>query len=335
MDEAMSALAGIRKQTEAYLEKMLQQHKSSKPPTGSSLAPPTHGVLSAADVQKQLKAIWCQLVRALILQNGSGTKSVGTVELGKTESSPRGRLALSAIVHEEMTNTMSVHANQGESLSAYTLRLQASNRFIKWTISMLLQSAEETQGLQLADIQFFKLLKSALPESWAFMGEVALSGGFPMLCSKVMEFCSDSTSSPTTPTKKVVFVALGGKLSRQPGARVVGETRTEQHNKTVVTEYQPRTESQEQNDDPHSEEEDEKDAKIRKLEAALEAKGNQKTTSPPKQRSSSSKSDTEEDTDKGNTSVNENLISIPTERNPGSSETIAKQRSNNRMFSVS
>ena len=78
MDEAMSALAGIRKQTETYLEKMLQQHKNSKPPTGSSLAPPTDGVLSAADVQKQLKAIWRQLVRALILQNGSGTKSVGT-----------------------------------------------------------------------------------------------------------------------------------------------------------------------------------------------------------------------------------------------------------------
>ena len=291
MDEAMNALVGIRKQTEDYMEKMLQLHKSSKPPPRPSLVSPPQAVLSAVDIQKHLKAIWCQLVRALILQNGSGTKSVGTVELGTTESTPRGKLALTAIVHEEISNTMSIHANQGESLCAYTLRLQASNRFIKWTISMLLQAAEETQGLQLADIQFFKVLKSALPENWAFMGEVALSGGFPMLCSKIMEFCSDSTPSPTTPTKKVAFVALGGKLSRQPGARVVGETRTEQHNKTVVTEYLPRGEpKQTQADEEDSEEESQESVitRIKNIESALAEA--QKTTA----RTSREKDSTEE-----------------------------------------
>ena len=201
---------------------------------------------------------------------------------GTTESSPRAKLALTAIVHEEIFDTMSVRANQGESLQDYTLRLQTRDRFIKWTISMLLQAAEETQGLQLADIQFFKVLKAALPDNWAYMGEVALAGGFPMLCSKIMEVCSDLSSGPTTPTKKAAFVALGGKLSRQPGARVVGEKRTEQHNKTVVTEYLPREEpTQGPDEEEGSEEEDHRDviSRIKNLEAALEARGEQKATS--------------------------------------------------------
>jgi hypothetical protein len=310
----MNALVGIKKNTEVYLEKLLQQRKMAKPTAGAATAPPAV-VLSAADIQKQLKAIWCQLVRALVLQNISGIKSVGTVAFGTTESSPRAKLALNAIVHEEISDTMSVRANQGESLRDYTIRLQTRDRFIKWTISMLLREAEETQSLQLADIQFFKVLKAALPDNWAYMGEVALAGGFPMLCSKIMEVCSDLSSGPTTPTKKAAFVALGGKLSRQPGARVVGEKRTEQHNKTVVTEYLPREEpTQSPDEEEGSEEEDQREviSRIKNLEAALEARGDQKATSRTKPYSSPDKAE-----DKGGkrkeepiTSVTETLVSL-------------------------
>ena len=51
MDEAMNALVGIKKTTETYLEKLLQQRKMAKPTAGATTAPPPV-VLSAAEIQQ-------------------------------------------------------------------------------------------------------------------------------------------------------------------------------------------------------------------------------------------------------------------------------------------
>ena len=75
------------------------------------------------------------------------------------------------------------------------------------------------------------LLKSALPERMEYMG-ANIQVGFTKLCSMVLESSASSSQNSSTP-KKVAFVALGEKLSRQPGTKFTGETRTEKHNKSV------------------------------------------------------------------------------------------------------
>ena len=68
--------------------------------------------MKAADILKVLKSYWCQLVRVLILQNGQ--KDLGPIEFAKSELTPPGKLALSSLVHEELSNVMMMRAEKGE-----------------------------------------------------------------------------------------------------------------------------------------------------------------------------------------------------------------------------
>ena len=227
VEEAMAALVGTTTINSIF------QGLIAKSNTSSSKATAT---LTTAEAQKTLKTIWCQTIRSVMLQNGQ--KDMGKVEFEKTESTSKGTLALSSLVHEELANLIVIRIETGENVAEFTSRLQTQERFMRWVISTVLQQAEASQLLQMADRQLFKALKTALPDSMRYLGSDT-QGGFTKLCSMVLEDSTNSSQSSSTP-KKVAFVSLGGALSRQPGAKITGETRTEEHNKTVVTSYKPK-----------------------------------------------------------------------------------------------
>ena len=198
-----------------------------------------------------------------------------------------------------------MRAEKGEDVAAYTTRLQVHERFMRWVISTALQSPEDAQLLQMADTQFFKMLKTALPTGMEYMGSISQSGGFTKLCSMVLESSASSSQNMESP-KKVVFVNLKGKLASTPGSRVTGETRTEQHNRTVVTQYHPKSDDDKDEDQP-SEEED--------LEARVSriiAKQLKATKSPAKSRSFPNRDGGDGQTDTGESDQNltERVVSL-------------------------
>ena len=132
---------------------------------------------------------------------------------------------------------------------------------MRWAISTLLQAPEDTPVLQLADTQFFKLLKTALPQAMLFMGYANFGQGFSVLAAGSLE-ATARTPQTNTP-KKVGFAApaLGGKLSRQPGNVINDETRVEEHNKKVTTTYRPKP-SRQQDEEEQPSSEDEMEAKV-------------------------------------------------------------------------
>ena len=230
VEDAMAALVGTSTMNSTF-QGVLDKN-STIPSKSTGVVQP----LTAAEAQKTLKTIWCQTIRSVMLQNGQ--KDMGKVEFEKTESTSKGTLALSSLVHEELANLIVIRIETGENVAEFTSRLQTQERFMRWVISTILQQAEASQLLQMADRQLFKALKTALPDSMRYLGSDT-QGGFTKLCSMVLEESTSSSQSSSTP-KKVAFVSLGGALSRQPGAKITGETRTEEHNKTVVTSYKPK-----------------------------------------------------------------------------------------------
>ena len=259
IQEAMQALAtATGTQTLKYLDSLLvpqqKQATQGKP-------------MTQADALKLLKITWNQLVRAVILQNGQ--KGVGDVKYADTEKTGRGRQALTTLAHDEMSETINMKCMQGESIEEYTCRLQHRERYVRWAISTLLQAPEDTPVLQLADTQFFKLLKTALPQAMLFMGHTSFGHGFSVLAAGILE-ATAGTAQTNTP-KKVGFAApaLGGRLSRQPGNVINDETRVEEHNKKVTTTYRPKP-SKQQDEEEQPSSEDEMEAKVRKLMAEVQ-----------------------------------------------------------------
>ncbi len=63
--------------------------------------------------------------------------------------------------------------------------------------TVLLQTAEDQQLLQLADTQLFKLLKVALPESMLYMGHASYGQGFSVLASGILESTAEKAQSST------------------------------------------------------------------------------------------------------------------------------------------
>jgi hypothetical protein len=222
-----------------------------------------------------------------MLQNGQ--KDMGKIEFEKTEATPKGKLALSSLVHEELANLIVIRIETGENVAEFTSRLQTQERFMRWVISTVLQQAEASQLLQMADTQFFKVLKAALPERMEYMGSNT-QGGFTKLCSMVLESSASSSQNISTP-KKVAFVSLGGALSRQPGAKITGETRTEKHNKTVVTSYEPK-EIEGKGEGSSSGEEEEFEKRMGRLSKVVKAQMKAER-SPAKGRSSALRDDQE------------------------------------------
>jgi hypothetical protein len=257
LQEAMHALTTANTQSLAYLDKLLAPQQKQ----GNQGTPMTQ-----AEALRLLKIAWNQLVRAVILQNGQ--KGVGLVKYADTDKTPRGKQALTTLAHDEMSETINMKCMQGESIEEYTCRLQHRERYVRWAISTLLQAGEEAQVLQLADTQFFKLLKVALPQSMLFMGHASFGQGFSALAAGILE-ATAGTPQVSTP-KKVGFAApaLGGRLSRQPGNVINDETRVEEHNKKVTTTYRPKPRQQEEDEQPSSE--DEMEAKVRKLMAEVQ-----------------------------------------------------------------
>ena len=197
---------------------------------------------------------------------------------------------------------------------------------MRWVISTALQSAEEAQYLQMADTQFFKLLKNALPGEMKYMGSTS-DGKFTKLCSNVLESSPGLLINQTQTTpKKVAFLNLGGKLSRAPGAEITGETRTEQHNQTVVTQYKPKDAATGE-DDPPSEEEENLEAKVRKL-VAEQLK---QVLSPAKKRNSTFR-DGEETPDGAEKFSQDSVISLLKELVQGQAKSPEKKPTNNECF---
>ena len=282
IQEAMQALTtATNTQSLDYLDSLLaaQQKKAA------------HGTpMTQAEALKLLKITWNQLVRAVILQNGQ--KGVGAVKLADTEKTPRGKQALTSLAHDELSETIKMKCMEGESIEGYTCRLQQRERYVRWMISVLLQSAEEVQVLQLADTQFFKLLKVALPETMRYMGHASFEQGFSVLASSILESTAGITQNSTP--KKVGFaaVASAGKLSRQPRNVINDETRVDAHNKKVTTTHRPKPPRQQEDDEQPSSEE-EMEVTVRKLMA--EVKQLKEKKSPTKSHKSASRDDDVDD----------------------------------------
>ena len=266
IQEAMHALTtATNTQSLAFLDKLLA-------PQQKQIGQGTP--MTQAEALRLLKIAWNQLVRAVILQNGQ--KGVGVVKYPDTEKTPRGKQALTTLAHDEMSETINMKCMQGESIEDYTCRLQHRERYVRWAISTLLQAPEDTPVLQLADTQFFKLLKTALPQAMLFMGHANFGQGFSVLAAGILE-ATAGTPQTNTP-KKVGFAApaLGGRLSRQPGNVINDETRVEEHNKKVTTTYRPKPPSQ-QDEEEQPSSEDEMEAKVRKLMAEVQQRREKKS----------------------------------------------------------
>ena len=318
IEDAVQALVGTSTLNAAFQQAIARIPNTSPRGAGTSTAQP----LTAAEAQKTLKNIWCQTIRVVILQNGQ--KDVGKIEFGKTEETSKGKLALSTLVHTELAQLIMMKIAEGETVADFTSRLQTQERFMRWVISTMLQQVEEAQYVQIADTQFFMLLKTALPERMEYMGS-NVQGGFTKLCSMVLESSASPSQNSSTP-KKVAFVSLGGKLSRQPGAKITGETRTEKHNKTVVTSYKPK-EKEEIVEDTSSGEEEGLEEKVRKIIA--EQMSSKEERSPAKSRSSTLRDD-QEAPEKAEKSAQEQMISLLKEL--VQAKTIEKKFTNNECF---
>ena len=200
VEEAMAALVGTTTINSIF------QGLIAKSNTSSSKATAT---LTTAEAQKALRDIWCQTIRIVILQNGQ--KDMGKIEFEKTEQTPKGKFALSFLVHSELANLIMMRIETGENVADFTSRLQTQERFTRWVISTILQQAEADQGLQIADAQFFMLLKSALPERMKYMG-ANTQGGFTKLCSMVLESSASASQNTSNTPKKVAQM----KAERSP-----------------------------------------------------------------------------------------------------------------------
>ena len=191
IEDAMAALVGT-----TTINSMLQG-AIAKSNTSSSKATAT---LTTAEAQKALRDIWCQTIRIVILQNGQ--KDMGKIEFEKTEQTPKGKFALSFLVHSELANLIMMRIETGENVADFTSRLQTQERFTRWVISTILQQAEADQVLQIADAQFFMLLKNALPERMEYMG-ANTQVGFTKLCSMVLESSASANQNTSSTPKKV------------------------------------------------------------------------------------------------------------------------------------
>jgi hypothetical protein len=234
--------------------------------------------MTQTEATRLLKITWCQLVRAVILHNGQ--KGVGAVKFDDTDKTPRGKQALTSLAHDELSETIHTKCMEEESIGEYTCRLQHRERYVRWMLSVLLQTKEEQQLLQLADTQLFKLLKVALPESMAYMGHASFGQGFSVLASSVLESTAGKAQSNTPKKLGFAAVGLGGKLSRQPGNVINDETRVEEHNKKVTTTYRPKPPDQqdpEEDEQPSSEEDVE--VRVRKLMAQVRQLSEKKSPS--------------------------------------------------------
>jgi hypothetical protein len=167
--------------------------------------------ITQADALKVLKLLWCQLVRAVILQNGQ--KGVGAVKYPDTEKTLRGSQVLTSLAHDELSETINMKCMEGEGIGEYTYRLQQRERYVRWMLSVLLQTTEEMQVLQLADTQFFKLLKTALPESMQYMGHASFCQGFADLASSILEI---TAGAPQTNAPKLITERHRGVNFKSP-----------------------------------------------------------------------------------------------------------------------
>jgi hypothetical protein len=161
-------------------------------------------------------------------------------------------------------------------------------------LSVLLQTTEEQQLLQLADTQLFKLLKVALPESMSYMGHANFGQGFSVLASSILESTAGKAQSSTPKKLGFAAVALERKLSRQPGNVINDETRVGEHNKKVTTTYKPKPPRQKEDDEQPSSEE-EMEVRVRKLMAEVKQLKENFKKSPTKSHKSANRDDVEYD----------------------------------------
>jgi hypothetical protein len=136
---------------------------------------------------------------------------VGQVDYDTTERTDKGKLVLQSLVYDELTNVHMLKIEAGEDIAEFTGRLQIQERYIRWVVSTILQDAAEAQLLQMADTQFFKLLKNHLPDRMEYMGS-DVSKGFAKLCSMVLESVNQKRAEPKKELVK------GKAVEAKPGA---------------------------------------------------------------------------------------------------------------------
>ena len=284
VQEREAAILGLREVAQAQREKYecsewepgeikmaVNKFKKMRQSIASCLDEPESqtdtGMAPVSKSSRSLEDIWVSLVKYLVLQH----KSQGASAISFGDALTNEQVELLRSVSQDETNS-DLQKSTGETIFSFTTKLQAQEKLYNWIAQSLLPPQEVKVEQTRTDGTLFRVLKKNLPANLAWAAQLVSSDStrrgstFQQLVAKIFETADLQEEGVKVVTgddkkksaiKNVSFVAMKGRLERNPNAEVTREERRDKLTTETKTTFRPKKRKQ-----PISEGDDEDDERV-------------------------------------------------------------------------
>ena len=225
------------------------------------------GTAPVSKSSRSLEDIWVSLVKYLVLQH----KSQGASAISFGDALTNEQVELLRSVSQDETNS-DLQKSTGETIFSFTTKLQAQEKLYNWIAQSLLPPQEVKVEQTRTDGTLFRVLKKNLPANLAWAAQLVSSDStrrgstFQQLVAKIFETADLQEEGVKVVTgddkkkssiKNVSFVAMKGRLEKNPNAEVTREERRDKLTTETKTTFRPKKRKQ-----PISEDDDEDDERV-------------------------------------------------------------------------